>query len=254
VRVSPHFRKRRNAQDGYVLAVIVVMLTLTLLAATAAIPYVITQIKREREDELIHRGRAYSAGIKRFYKRMGRYPISLKELEDTNHMRFIRKPYKDPMTKGGEWRLIHYGEAKFFPKGFGYNGISGLGGGTGGAILPGGMSNILSGSGQSSFQSTQQVTQGDQSNQPNTGGMTPADQISKPLGSGGPTLGNVPIIGVASTDKDASIHEVNERKRYDEWEFFYDPRFDIAMTVMPGAATQPVSGPGPGGSGPGQKR
>lgn len=228
------------------LAVIVVMLVLALVAMTAAAPYVITQIKREREDELIHRGHAYANAIKRFYKRMGRYPTSLGELENANRMRFIRKLYKDPMSKSGDWRIIHYGEAKYFPKGFGYNNISGIGGGTGGAILPGGMSTVLgtggatTQSGQNSssslFSTNTQSAQAGQANQPNTSGMTPADQISKPLGSG-PTLGNLPIIGVASTNPDLSIHEVNERKHYNEWEFFYDPRFDLVTQLTVGGAT-----------------
>ncbi len=122
----------------------------------------------------------------------------------------------------------------------------------GGAILPGGVGGLL-GMGSSSVQG--QLG----SNPQSTGSMTPAEQMSKPLGSG-PTMG-APIIGVASKNTSDSIHEVNERKKYNEWEFFYDPRYDLAaqMSVvpgsvggaMPGAPNQQVSpfGGQPGGFG-----
>lgn len=231
------------------LAVIVIMLTLTLLAMSAAVPYVVTQIKRDREDELIHRGRAYSTAIKRFMKKTGRYPTSLKELENTGNVRFIRKLYTEPMSKTGEWRIIHYGEAKFFPKGFGFNAISGLGGGTGGAILPGGMGTIVGTGGSLPMSGPGNPGPGGpgtQTAQGSTGGMTPAADISKPLGTG-TTFGGAPIIGVASTNKGESIHEVNERKRYNEWEFFYDPRFNIATQLNIGGAV-PAGALGQGGN------
>ncbi len=234
------------------LAVIVIMLTLALLAMSAAVPYVVTQIKRDREDELIHRGRAYSTAIKRFMKKNGRFPTTLKELENTGNVRFIRKLYPDPMSKTGEWRVIHYGEAKFFPKGFGFNSVSGLGGGTGGAILPGGVGSIMgTGGGPQSSGPGNAGGSGPQTAQA-MGGMTPASDISKPLGSG-PTFGGAPIIGVASTNKGESIHEVNERKRYNEWEFFYDPRFDIASQLNIGGAA-PAGQGGNRGQGPGEGR
>ncbi len=223
------------------LLAIMVMLTLALIAMTATAPYVVTQIKRDREDELIHRGRAYATAVKRFYKRFGRYPARLEELQNTQNIRFIRKLYDDPMSKDGKWRIIHLGEAKYFPKGFGFNGPSqGIGGA--GAVLPGGVSTILGGGPQPGA--------ANQPNQPNTGGMTPAEQISKPLGTGS-TFGGMPVIGVASINKSSSIHEVNERSHYNEWEFFYDPRYDIAA-IMPGPATQQVQPGGlvqPGGFG-----
>ena len=277
------------------LLVIVMMLAIALISLTAMAPYEVTEIRRDREDELIRRGKAYSRAIKLFYKRFGRYPISLSELQNTQNVHFIRKLYKDPMAPDGQWRLIHYGESKYPPKGFGLSNIPGaqsigspIGSGpagtpgpTGGAILPGGMGSILGGSssplgGSSSPLGGSSSTLGGSSpssgNQPNTGGMTPADQISKPIGLGsGPGVG-APIIGVASTNTSVGIHEVNERKKYNEWEFIYDPRYDIAaqMTVvpgnvggaMPGSPTQQVSpfsntfgqsgGPGTQGGGAGQ--
>ena len=243
------------------LLVIVMMLTIALIALTAMAPNEVTEIRRDREDELMHRGKAYARGIKLFYKRFGRYPMSLNELQNTQNIKFIRKMYKDPMAPDGEWRLIHVGEAKYPPKGFGYNNIPGaqsigtpIGGGPagtqapsgpsgtnlGGAILPGGVGSIFGGT-------SAQGGISPNSNQPNTGGMTPAEQLSKPIGGSAPM---VPIMGVASVNKATSIHEVNERKKYNEWEFIYDPRYDIAaqMSVMPGGAGMANQ---PGAIGPG---
>jgi len=251
VKLSPQLRRRAGRQDGYVLLVIMVMLTLMLLAMTVAAPYVVTQVKRDREEELIHRGRSYARAVKLYFKKFGRYPSTLKELENTNNIRFIRKLYKDPVTKDGEWRIIHLGEAKFFPKGFGFSSVAtGQGGGApGGALLPGGVGGVLGaapGGGQAAANPLG-------SNQPSTGGMTPAEQMSRPIGTGA-TFGGGPIIGVASKNTDRSIHEVNERAHYNEWEFFYDPRFDLAVQLVPGAANLPgQSGPGGQQQGPARK-
>src|SRR5512140_2731100 len=105
------------------LLAIMVLLILALIALTVTAPYIVTQAKRDREEELIHRGQAYSKAIKRYYKRFGRYPTSLAELQNTQNLKFLRKLYKDPMTPDGEWRVIHYGESKYPPKGFGFNNI-----------------------------------------------------------------------------------------------------------------------------------
>lgn len=243
------------------LLVIVMMLTIALIALTATAPSLVTAIKRDREDELIRRGNAYKRAIKLFYKRFGRFPLTLAELQNTQNIHFIRQLYKDPLTPDGEWRLIHFGEAKYPPKGFGYSNIpgaqgigspigtplgSGPAGTSGSPQLPGGIGTILG------ISPTGQLG----SNQPSTGGITPAEQISKPLGGSGPNM--TPIIGVASKNTSESIHEVNERKQYNEWEFFYDPRYDIAaqMSIMPGQIPGQPGQPGagkPGGGSPGKK-
>jgi len=242
--VNRHFRRRHpDRQQGYMLLVIVMMLTIALIALTAAAPDIVNQVKRQREEELIHRGKSYARAIKLFYKRFGRYPVTLNELQNTQNIHFIRKLYKDPLSSNGEWRVIHLGEAKYPPKGFGYNNIPaqsigspiGTPLGTGpagtpgpGAALPGGVSNILGGAPAGSNQL---------GSNPKSGGLTPAESISKPIGTG-PTIG-APIVGVASKNTGVGIHEVNERKNYNEWEFVYDPRYDIAaqMSIIPGGQT-----------------
>ena len=71
---------------------------------TAAIPVWQTQAAREKEEELIFRGLQYVEAIRRFQmKNPGRFPSSLKDLEED---RFLRKPYTDPMSEVGAWNVI----------------------------------------------------------------------------------------------------------------------------------------------------
>ncbi len=114
MKLHPHLRRkaRRSPQQGYVLIVMLLFLALMVIGLTAAAPAMATRVRREREIELIHRGKQYARAIRLFYRKFGRYPVRLEELEKTNNIRFLRKRYKDPMTASGDWRLIHYGEAQ----------------------------------------------------------------------------------------------------------------------------------------------
>jgi type II secretory pathway pseudopilin PulG len=103
---------RRDSQKGYLLLSLMLLITIMLIMLAIEAPRIAQQIKREKEDELIFRGKEYATAIKRFYHKNGTYPLSLEQLEDTNHLRFLRKRYKDPMTTEGEWKLIHVGEAQ----------------------------------------------------------------------------------------------------------------------------------------------
>src|SRR5688572_17885854 len=107
----------RSGQRGYVLLVILVMLAIVMVALLSMAPAIAQQIRRDREEELVRRGRQYAIAIKRFYKKFGRYPTNLEELENSNRMRFLRRRFKDPMTESGEWRLIRFGEVKTTPTG-----------------------------------------------------------------------------------------------------------------------------------------
>jgi type II secretory pathway pseudopilin PulG len=110
---NPHLRRKtaRSRQDGYVLLVMMLFFALLAVSLTAAVPAMMQRIRREREIELIHRGKQYARAIRLYYRKFNRYPVRLEDLESTNNIRFLRKRYKDPMTPNGQWRLIHYGEA-----------------------------------------------------------------------------------------------------------------------------------------------
>src|SRR6476619_1891310 len=105
--------RSRSAESGYVLLAVMLTVTLILVALAVEAPRIAQQIKREKEEELVHRGKDYATAVKRFvHKNGGRYPLSIEQLEDTNHVRFLRKKYKDPMTGESDWKLVHLGEAQ----------------------------------------------------------------------------------------------------------------------------------------------
>ncbi|MCI0349865.1 MAG: hypothetical protein L0Z53_10610 [Acidobacteriales bacterium] len=213
-----------STQRGYALVVILVMLAVLMLALLATAPAIATQIRREREQELINRGRQYAIAIKRYYKKFGRYPTSLDELENTNRMRFLRRRFKDPMTESGDWRLIRFGEVKTTPTGL-----------FGKAITAGAPAAAVG---------TPAAAIGQQQGQsPGTSGQQrPAGGSSDSLS--GRTFGGGPIVGVASTSTQESLKELNGKNHYNDWEFFYDPRFDVGPGGVPlGTPQQPGASP-----------
>ena len=101
---------RQQRDGGYLLLAILLMMALMIIAATIVAPRVVQQIKRDREEEMIHRGTEYARAIKKYYKKFGSYPSTLEQLDTTNQIRFLRKRYKDPLTKDGKWKLLNYGD------------------------------------------------------------------------------------------------------------------------------------------------
>ena len=241
-----------NNQQGYMLLAVMLTATLMLIALSAETQRLGQQIRREREEELIHRGKQYVRAIKLYYKKFGAYPATIEQLEKGNNIRFLRKRYKDPMTGDDDWRLIHVGEAKpILAKGLG--GLSKPAGSpsTGqSAGLPGGGGSVPFGGVSGSGSSGQAAGPGAAG-----GGAAPgasneigqpidASAIAKPAG-GGKTFGGGPIVGVASISKKDSIKELNKKNHYNEWEFVYDPRYDVIAGVgSPIGPGTPIGGTG----------
>jgi type II secretory pathway pseudopilin PulG len=288
MKLHLHFCRKisRSRQDGYILIVLLLFLTLLAIGLTAVAPAIAQQGRREQEIELIHRGKQYARAIRLYYRKFGRYPVRLEELENTNRLRFLRKRYKDPMTLSGEWRLIHYGEAQLTPP----NPSSVLPGATtpGAGATPGvaGLSSAASSPFASTFSLSSQTGSGQASTTPGQTGTTPgqtgtsqgqagttqgassessqsgqssgqagqsgtpASQISSPLG-GGATFGGGPVVGVASTSKKQSIKELNLKNHYNDWEFVYDPRLDLTTTAQPQAGVAGQNPLAPGAQAPG---
>ena len=273
--MSSHFQSRRKAsqrgEDGYVLLVLLLTVALMIIGMAVIVPSIAFQIRRDREEEMIHRGVQYSRAIRAYYKKFGRYPTKLEDLENTNNLRFLRKRYKDPIT-GQDFKLLHYGEVKL-SFGGGIGGIApGVGGALAGAAAAGGLGGLsgaggfgqpsafggggsafggASGFGQSStlgatggfvansnspFSQNQvgnNPTQGTDSSQ-DTSQQTGSNQSGTGAGSNNPgstnqpvqTFGGGPIVGVVSTSKKPTIREFNNKKKYNEWQFVYDPTAD----------------------------
>ena len=108
------FGPRRARQQGYALLLVIFMATMLLIFATMAAPNIKTEGQREKEKEMIWRGRQYARAVKLYYRKMGRFPTSLDDLTKPKigSLRFLRQPYKDPMNaQDGSWRLIYVGPA-----------------------------------------------------------------------------------------------------------------------------------------------
>ena len=105
----------RKSEKGYVLLVFIMFSALLVVGLSAIIPQVAFEGQRAKEEELLFRGQQYQRAIQLFFRKFGRYPNSLEELEKTNGIRFLRKAYLDPMTKENDWRLIHIGPGGSFP-------------------------------------------------------------------------------------------------------------------------------------------
>jgi type II secretory pathway pseudopilin PulG len=85
--------------------------SMVVIMLAVVLPQMSQQIRRDREQELIHRGVQYSRAIRRFFKKTGRYPVRLEELENSNNIRYLRQRYKDPTT-GKDFKLLHFGEVQ----------------------------------------------------------------------------------------------------------------------------------------------
>ncbi|HWR34643.1 MAG TPA: hypothetical protein VN622_02090 [Clostridia bacterium] len=265
-------KRKRGRQSGYILLILLLAMALLILAMTAAAPRIAQQVKRDREQEMIHRGEQYARAVKKYYKKFGRYPTRVEDLEKTNNIRFLRKRYKDPMTESGNWRLVRFGEVQLGQTGGSTGSIApsaqqpqgiGASAGTLGSTSTTGtsttdgeqpkaeapQSGFGASSGSSSFGSGS-FGSGGSGFGGGTGGLfgnsnsSPGNTNSGTLGSGGSTSGSSssgssfgssltgqtfgggPILGVASMSERTGIREFNNKRRYNQWLFVFDPAQD----------------------------
>ncbi len=258
--------QKRRSEQGYILLMLMLFVTLLAIAAAAVAPSIAFRVRRDREEEMIHRGTQYSRAIRRYVKKTGRYPSRLEELENTNNVRFLRKRYKDPIT-GKDFKLLHVGEVQLTGAagiagaaaigGGAIPGASPLGGATANASGPGAASGMLlggtpnpggsgrTGSGQPGSETGAAGASDAADNSGDGGGQAAAgtpnqssdqsgnDSKTGPANSGAGSdklssavFGGGPILGVASISKAQSIREFNHKNHYNQWQFIYDPTMD----------------------------
>lgn len=195
---------------GYALMTLLLLAALTLILVSAEVPRLLTQGQREREEELIFRGGQYRRAIGLYFRKYGRLPLKLEELyEPANDLRFLRRPFPDPMSQDGKWRVIRVGPLGEL-----------IGSRTRERMqlqAPGG-----SPAGQQQEEKKKKEEQQGVTREQDTGGV------------------NLPLIGVASRSTRPSIKRYENETSYDRWEFIYDPVADAASRVAPG-----TSGPRP---------
>lgn len=257
-----NFNSQKSSQAGYILLVLLLSIALLSIGFMLAVQKLEFQMKRDREEELIHRGVQYSRAVRRFFKKTGRYPTRIEELESTNNMRFLRKRYKDPMNRDPktgqerDFKLLHLQDVQ---TSFNTTATRGLVSAADLASADPGLSNTevqagapgalnsngstASGRGPSAIDSQNSDTGSvdndaaqAQSNPANPGqGSPPAPQpLSQQLGANGApqVFGGGGIVGVASANKDKTIRVFNRKDHYNQWQFVYDPTTDRGGLLM----------------------
>jgi type II secretory pathway pseudopilin PulG len=209
--MSPHcaLPRSRTRQAGYALVALMVTIAVMTAMMAAAMPWWRYLMKDDREEELIFRGGEIADAIGRYQKKNANaLPPSLDVLVKG---KFLRKAYKDPMTKDGKWRFIRQGETIGLTQAPG---------------VPGG--------GPTTTTTTLPARPGGIS----TGGSS----------TGGGTVGA--ILGVATTNTDKSLRIFNGRTKYSEWLFVPgQPRIvglQAGPTIIgPGGRPSPAATPRP---------
>jgi hypothetical protein len=257
-------------------------LALLVLSTVVAAPTVLSSIQREREKEMIWRGKQYTRGIRMYYLKMHRFPTSLDDLtKPKTGIRFMRQAYKDPMNRvDGSWRLIYVGPngqliGSLSDRSLGMNGQMGSQGAMG--TQAGGSSIFSSGSGfgnsgsnlmntSASFGSNQSAgsTQtgavgtalqpGTSTTDPNAPNSDSSNNMGQPHSLAGPmdasnTIGGN-IIGVGSKINKKSFMVYEKAKNYRQFEFIWDPSKDITGQASVGVGTpvQNMNGTNPAGT------
>ncbi len=260
----------KRGERGYALLVMIFLATLLLISTMVVVPNILTEGRREKEKEMIWRGKQYTRGVKLYYRKMGRFPTSIDDLTKpkVGSLRFMRQAYKDPMNKeDGSWRFIYLGPAgqligslkprqnlQFPPAGAvgtpanalngpGNPGQPGAPGQTGAFGQPGALGQLNIG-GQPGQGGTQPAGSTFGTIPPATTGTpvgtdqsdTSPDSSAIPSGDT-PTVIGGNIIGVGSKVNKSSIIIYDKAKNYRLFEFIWDPSKDSFGVGQPGLQT-----------------
>ncbi len=200
---------------------LLVAMSIMAVMMTVAMPVWKHQVQREKEEELVFRGKQYVKAIELYGRKYANtQPPSLDALVE---QRFLRKKFKDPITNQ-DFDLVRANQA---PQQGGQPSATPGRGGAPGSATPGAAA----------------------------AGAPGAQRGTSAIGSPGANpIGG--IVGVASKSKEKSIRLYNGRSRYNEWAFIYQPQQQTPGGGAPGAGVpggmpgQRGGQPGIGGPGP----
>ena len=275
--------RRHRPEAGSAILLALFLSAAMIIAMSVVLPKLVTQGRRQREEELAWRGDQYVRAIRLYYRKYGRFPRNVEDFsKNPGNIHFLRKEYKEPMNDAdGTWRYIYVGPGgqligsltRKLPIGMVALGGTGAFGGTGVGQRPNqgnsqpGSSSIFSssfGGGSSQSQQGQQPAA-----QPNP--QQPPDPNAAASGAqldaeGNPILPAPPqapkqgdasaatndstvfggqIVGVASKIDRKSIRFYKGYGKYREWEFIWDPAEDaMAAGQVQQQGLLPTTGPG----------
>ena len=273
MRKEAQKRVVRCSQEGYAILTVMFLLTLLVLGTIVVAPNIVTDAQRQKEEEMIWRGKQYVRGIRLYYAKLHRFPTQLEDLyKPKTGIRFMRQAYKDPMNAAdGSWRLIYVGPngiligstknrnvtmngqpATGFGTPLGSNGNSPFGASSSSAFGSSTQGNSLTGNpAQNSPPAGQNPQNGENSDgSADAGSGQPTDlpDTSNIIG------GN--IVGVGSKINKKSIIWYDKAKNYRQFEFIWDPSVDpltgqrigtipvtTPMNGSPGFTSNPNSSP-----------
>ena len=96
-------------ERGFAVLMVFVMAAIIAITLYTEMPRVAFESQRVKEQLLVDRGNQYKRAIQVFYRKNGRYPTTMDQLEKFQEVRYLRRKYKDPFTGKDEWRIIHVG-------------------------------------------------------------------------------------------------------------------------------------------------
>lgn len=262
-------RPKKN-QSGYALLIVVFLTTVVLMASMSIGLRILTEGRREKEKEMIWRGKQYTRGIKLYYAKFGRFPTSLDDLTkpSNGNIRFMRQAYKDPMNKDdGSWRLIYVGPAgqligslKPPQGGIQMPGAPGQQGGIGtitssfgsqpgtaGSAPTTGFGSSTSSPGSTGFgtPTTGTGTTGTGTNAQGTDTSASTPDAQGVVAAETPTIVGGSIIGIGSKVDKPSIIVYETAKNYHLFEFIWDPSKDLGIISSPATPIgTPAGSPG----------
>jgi type II secretory pathway pseudopilin PulG len=182
-----------NKSPGYILIILMLLVTVMAIGLMVAVPVWETQLRREKEEELIFRGNQYVEAVRLYQlKNPGRFPQSLDELVEE---KCLRRPFKDPLTPEGEWNIILH--------------LEGVG----------------QKRGPQAFDRRARTPQPPRPVPQSGAGSSAQKVLIAPLRALS-SVQNPQILGVVSASTQKSIKIYNDQESYDKWLFFYgqDPK------------------------------
>lgn len=228
-----YFQPAHARERGYILLALMLMVALLSLGLLAEVQNIELQIRRDREEEMIHRGTQYSRAVRLFFVKFKRYPANIQELENTNNIRFLRKRYKDPIT-GKDFKPLYMTDVAIFTQNKApvqppaavqaqaSNAAANHGAeGAGEAAC----TMVPEGQDPANLDLDTPPCPPSTASSNGAGGAAagPEPDANDPEGSGAPPLNGVPIVGVVSFSKEKTIREFDNKDHYNQWLFIFNP-------------------------------
>jgi type II secretory pathway pseudopilin PulG len=242
------FHKPGGRERGYILLVLMLAIALLSMALVAGVQGIAFEMKRDREEEMIHRGAQYARAVRLFVLKFHRYPGSIEELEHTNNMRFLRKRYKDPIT-GKDFQPLYMDKIAAFDRPVRMSALPDLPETQVDTSTPEYAQYTAEEAERQAEAYGHPLPQGTTSASENANnGPLPPDGASAAAGSPiekpeeeneAPPLKGVPIVGVASVSKKETIREFDKKNHYNQWLFIVNPSSPTSTTGLIKTPDQP---------------